>query len=192
MLNLISFVNFGIYGLMALLAREVLNIFYGPSYVEAFYILQILCIWGGLSAVGSAVSTIVIFRGRTDIGFTRTLLKGLIQPLFILAGSYFGLLGIVIGQAVYSVTFFVFNWRLLIWKIMRNISFAEYFYNIMPLMVKSITVATVLYILKEILLLKYSHVWINVIVLSGVFGLFYLLINKRNSKAIFDLAKKIK
>jgi hypothetical protein len=118
-------------------------------------------------------------------------LKVLIQPLFIFAGSYFGLLGIVIGQSVYSVTFFVFNWRLLIWKIMRNISFADYFDNIMPLMVKSIIVATILYLLKEIFLQKYSHVWINVILLSGIFGLFYLLINRRNSKAILDLVKKL-
>lgn len=190
MLHLIAFVNFGIYGLMALLGKEVLHIFYGPSYQNAVLILQILCIWGSLSAIGSAVSTIVIFRGRTDVGFKRTVLRVIVNPLFILIGAHYGLFGIVIGQACYSVLFFTINWELLIRRIINNISYKEYVNNILPFMGIALLNGVILYVFKFLCLESYHYIWLNVMILSFLFMTTYLLINKKSVFAVLSLIRK--
>lgn len=177
MIHIIAFVNFGFYGLIALLAREILFVLYGPAYQDASSILQLLCIWGSLAAIGSAVNTIVIFKGRTDLGFYRTLLRVFTNPVFIVVGSFYGLVGITLGQAFYAVLFFGMNWRLLIHNIMSNISFREYANNALPFLFISVGIFIALFLLKDAV--PGLGAWMNLFIWGVLFVSGYLFFTKK-------------
>lgn len=183
MLQIISFVNCGLYGLMALLSPEVLGIMYGPSYVNAYRVLEILCIWGVLASIGNAVSTVVLFKGRTDTGFRRTLLRIIINPAFIIVGSFYGLIGIAIGQACYAVAFFILNWRLLIYHILKNVSFKEYAASTLPCLFAAVGIFFILDLFRDKLFV-FSQ--LMAAMLWGIaFSFLYLAFNRRRAGALF-------
>lgn len=183
MLEIIAFVNCGLYGLMALLSPQLLSIIYGPSYVSAYQVLQILCIWGVLAAIGNAVSTVVLFKGRTDTGFKRTLLRIIVNPIFIVIGSHYGLMGIAIGQACYAVTFFVMNWRLLIYSVLGNISFKEYTENTLPCLFVAIAIFFILDLASS--KLQFFSRWESFFLWGIAFGLFYMIVNRKRIVMLF-------
>jgi teichuronic acid exporter len=191
MLQVISFINFGIYGLMILLAKETLIIFYGTTYQGSFLILQILCIWGSFSAVTSGASSIIIIKGRTDLGFSWAVLRILINPIFIISGSFFGFMGIVLGQTAFSIIFFPVYWKLIINRILKNISFKEFFSNVLPFLSTNIITISVLYAVGYFYLYRFLSYWLNIIVLGICFWVIYLLINKRLFTTFLNIIKKM-
>lgn len=178
MIHFVAFVNFGIYGCMAVLANEVLGILYGPSYQSASLLLQVLCIWGCFSAVGSAVSTIVIIKGRTDLGFSRTMLRLVINPICVVLGSLGGLIGVVVGQVCYSMIFFIVNWKLLIDRIIKSIPFRVYADTIVSFLIVDLIVVSILLALRGFIDVRMSTVWANLTIWGGLFFILYMLFTK--------------
>jgi len=190
MLQVISFINFGIYGLMALLAKEILIIFYGPAYQDSFLILQILCIWGSFSAVTSGASSIIVIKGRTDLGFSWTLLRILINPIFVIGGSFFGFLGIVLGQTAFSIIFFPIYWKLIINKILKNITFKEFFNTLFPFLIIDIITVSIFYVVGYFYLDRFHSYWLSSIFLGICFGTIYLFINRRLVTTFLKIIRK--
>lgn len=190
MIQVISFINFGIYGLMALLAKECLLIFYGTAYQGSYFILQILCIWGSFSAVSSGASAIIIIKGRTDIGFKWTILRVLINPLFILAGSFFGFLGIVLAQAAFSVMFFPVYWKIIINKIIKSLGFEEFIAKVLPFLCFDIVMVCLFSALSYFQIGKFHSYWLSTITVGVFFGTTYLFINRGLFYIFLNLIKK--
>lgn len=190
MIKLIAFANFWIYGMIALLAKEVLFIFYGSSYQSSAPILQVLCIWGGLSAVGSIASTIVIIMGRTDLGFKWTLIRILPRSAFILVGALYGILGIVIAQSIFSILFFSVYWYVIIRRLMSNITFIDYISRTIPFMLYSILTFFFLFILWKLVLSYEGMLWGNIFLLGTLFSVIYLLINRETLLRFIQYVRK--
>lgn len=190
LLSVVSFINVGVYCLLAILSREVLLIFYGQDYVSASLIFQILCIWGAFSAVNGVASVIVIVKGRTDLGFSWTIIRIILNPIFIIVGSFWGLNGIVIGQAMYALLSFILYWRVLIINILSEISFKEYFFNITPKFFIGFFVFLLLYAVKLLYFSDYANVPINILLFSFTFGFLYVFLNKKELIDFMNLLKK--
>lgn len=125
-LNIVSFIAFPLYALIAIFAEEILWILYGKAYVDAALPLQILCVWGAVCSMLGSASVLVVVTGKTNLGFNWTIFRGLTNPLFIIAGGmYAAVIGIATGQAVCIICYMICYWFFFIRKA-SSISFKEY------------------------------------------------------------------
>lgn len=170
MLEILAFTNCAIYGLLALLAKEVLTIFYGVEYQDATLIFQLLCIWGVLAGISNGVNTLVIILGRTDLGFFRTIIRIALNTILMIFGATYGFIGIVIAQVLLTVVFLNLDWILMINRAMKTISFYDYIGVITPKLIVVLLIFSVLFYIKnhEIGLVE------NIFVSSFVYSLLFL------------------
>ena len=122
-LNIVSFIAFPLYALIAIFAEEVIWFLYGKSYIDGALPLQILCIWGAICSMLGSASVLVVVTGRTNLGFNWTIFRVLTNPIFIILGSICsGIVGIAAGQALCIMCYLLFYWLFFI-KRASTISF---------------------------------------------------------------------
>jgi O-antigen/teichoic acid export membrane protein len=184
MIKISSFVNLAIYGVTALLSKEIITILYGKSYVEAYMILQILCIWGGITSIMSIASSIIVVTGRTDIGFKWTLIRVFANPFFIVVGYQFGLIGIVISQSLYSLFFYSVYWKLVINRILKTLAYKEYLLAFLRFFLSSLILFTVFTLFKESLGEYKNYLWLNLMLFGALFMVGYLASNSDLYKSL--------
>jgi len=177
MIKISSFVNLAIYGATALLSKEIIAILYGQSYIDSYFILQILCIWGGIISIMSIASSIIIVTGKTNVGFRWTLIRVIANPLFILAGFQFGLIGIVISQSLYALFFYAIYWKLVINKILKLLKFNEYFLGFLRFFLSALLLFLVITVLKKFTTNYINYSWVNLILYGLVYLIGYLILN---------------
>jgi len=170
MLNIAAFVNFAIYGAIALSARELLTIIYGPTFANSAIILQLLCLWGGVASVMNCASSLIVATGKTELGFRWTIVRVIANPVFIIVGYQYGLIGIAVAQMLYALVFYSFYWALVIRKILEMLSYAEYLKTISYFLLCSASLFVILTYLKTYLVSS-QNIWVTLI----PFGIMYLL-----------------
>jgi O-antigen/teichoic acid export membrane protein len=193
MIKISSFVNLAIYGVTALLSKEIITILYGESYVNADIILQIFCIWGGITSIMSIASAIIVVMGKTDVGFRWTLIRVIANPLFILIGYQFGLIGIAISQSLYSLFFYTVYWKLVINKILKTLEYKEYLLAFLKFFLSSLFLFWILTLLKIFLGEYRNFLWSNLILFGTLYLLGYLILNRNLYKSflIIYIRKKV-
>ena len=179
MIKISSFINLAIYGVTALLAKEIIYIFYGASYVNSYSLLQIFCVWGGITSIMSIASSIIVVTGKTKIGFQWTIIRVLANPLFISIGYQFGLVGIVCAQAFYSLFFYTIYWKIVINKILITLGYTEYIQSILRFLLSSLFLFVILSIFKAYFGEYKNYIWLNLTIFGGFFMVSYAIINRR-------------
>lgn len=185
MIKISSFINLGVYGVTALLSKEIIFIFYGESYVSAYNLLQIFCIWGAITSIMSIASSIIVVTGKTNIGFKWTIIRVIANPLFIIFGYQFGLIGIVTAQAAYSLFFYTIYWKIVINKIISTLKYNEYLQSILRLFLSSLILFLGFSIFKAYLGEYKNYIWLNLIIFGSLFMGIYLVINANLYKRFF-------
>jgi PST family polysaccharide transporter/teichuronic acid exporter len=175
----VSFVNFGVYGLLALVGPEILYFVYGPAYATSAGTLQLLCVWGAFTSIGSTVMTLVIIQGRTDLGLINTTLRVLVNPIFVLVGASYGILGIVVSQAIFSILFFGLNWLIVIKRILKSLSFRRYLGGIVPFLLFSLIAFSVLFAFKITYDRSQQSAWMCLGLWIPAFGLLYWVMSRK-------------
>lgn len=175
----VSFINFGIYGLLALIGSEVLYFVYGPSYAASAGTLQLLCIWGVFTSIASTVTTLIIIRGRTDLGFINTALRVLVNPVFVFVGARYGIIGIVLSQAVFAMLFFGLNWLVVVRRILSSLAFRQYLHGVLPFLGFALVAFGGLYFLKITYGGLPQSIWICLGLWIPAFGLLYGLMSRK-------------
>ncbi len=79
-------------------ADPIVRIFFGGQWVEAIPILRILAIYCWVYSIGFHAGVIYKAIGRPDILLKLSLLEIIIEPLALLVGSVYGLIGIALGH----------------------------------------------------------------------------------------------
>ncbi|HXS60903.1 MAG TPA: MOP flippase family protein [Candidatus Sulfopaludibacter sp.] len=176
MIKISSFVNLAVYGVTAFLSKEILMFLYGESYVASSLILEILCIWGGIISIMSIASSIIVVTGKTDVGFQWTLIRVIANPLFIIAGYQFGLIGIVISQSLYSLVFYTIYWKLVINKILKLLKFTEFLLCLLRFFLSALILFLIFTMFKNYL--SMSYVWLNLVVFGSFYLIGYLILNR--------------
>lgn len=125
-LDVTAFVSVGVFGGIFVCSEFLLNLLYGSDYRAYYQILQIISVFMSIALFVSGASRLIIISGKTDIGFRWTIIRFLVNPLFIYVGSYFGLIGIVISQLIYMVLFFPVYYFMVVTKVFSQVSFFLY------------------------------------------------------------------
>jgi len=101
----IAVVTFPIYAGYIVVAPEAILTIYGSQWVPVILLIQILSVMGLRTSVTTTVGTIFRSQGRTDIHLRWGLINIALRTLFIFAGIPFGIEGVAVSLALFSVTF---------------------------------------------------------------------------------------
>lgn len=123
----LSFIIAPIYGLMGLLADEIVDVFLGSRWAAAAPILQILTVYGFIRSVGNPIGALLLAKNRPQLGFYWNLAMLFLLPIIILLGKQWGVLGICWSLLIFSAVLKVPEYLLLV-KPLSDISFKEYTY----------------------------------------------------------------
>ncbi len=115
----LSSVNFPIYIALAILAEPIILIFFGDKWIDAIIVLRILAFYGLIRSFGGPVGSLLLAKGRADLGFYWNLVLLLFIPLFIYSGSFYGITGIAFSLLILQFILIIPNWKFLINKIIK-------------------------------------------------------------------------
>jgi lipopolysaccharide exporter len=94
LIQLIAFSNFPIYFCMFALAQPLILLLLGPQWQPVVAVFQIL-VWSGiLYSLGNPLGSLLLAKGRADLGFWITLVGLITFASTILAGARWGITGV--------------------------------------------------------------------------------------------------
>lgn len=186
-INYLYSVNFPIYAFMFVFSKEIVLILFGEKWLEAVPILQILAVWAAWRSTGNPVGSLLMARGRADLGFLWNLGLFFYIPLGIWLASNWQLIGIAIGQNVIIFTLIYPAWRFLIYPLC-GAGFYEYHKQILkPAM---ITIFSGLMVYFGTVFINDVYLKIFVGLLEGSFFVI-ILYYFSNRDFLFDLKESI-
>lgn len=126
-----SLVVFPIYMGMAVLARPLVTLLLGSEWLPVVPVFQVLTILGFLWSLGNPLGSLLLAKGRADLGFYVNVVALVIYTIAILVGARVGLTGVAWGMvlAAGGVLFpleFWIRWRLV------ELRPAEYLRSFLP------------------------------------------------------------
>tara|TARA_B100000674_G_scaffold155390_1_gene123989 strand:+ start:3538 stop:4986 length:1449 start_codon:yes stop_codon:yes gene_type:complete len=121
----ISFINFPIYLVVIISAKEILGIVYGQEYTSAHYVLSCLAFFYAVTTLSNPIGSLQIATGRTDLGLKWTILRIIVSPVFIYIGALYNIESVALAFALLSLMFILPLWYIQL-KPMLNISLKEY------------------------------------------------------------------
>ncbi len=112
-INYLSSVNFPVYAFIFVFAHEIVLLMFGVKWLVSVPIIQILTIWGALRSTGNPIGSLLMARGRADLGFWWNFLVFFYVPIAVWIASHWGLMGIAIGLNVIMFTLIYPAWYFL-------------------------------------------------------------------------------
>ena len=109
-IDYLSTVNFFIYLLMAMLAEPLITVLFGQKWERSVEILQILALYGAIRSTGNPQGTLLLSKGRADLGFYLNVGKFFVMTLVITAASHWGLTGVAVSLLFLTTVFIFPNW----------------------------------------------------------------------------------
>lgn len=186
---LLSFINFPLLFGIAGVATVLVPTVFGEKWLPVVEIIQILSLVGVLKSVMNPVGTLLLSRGRADLGFNWNIYTG--APL--VAGVFLGiklggLFGVTIAILVLYSAFFVFGFVFLI-KPQADMRFKKYLMTIVPNLMISIIMAVVVKYLPALFLSPSIPMLIVQVVLGlGIFVLLNYLFQREKMVEMRDMA----
>lgn len=188
LVNLLGFVNFLLYAIIAICSYSFMAILYGSSYGQYSYILFFLAWFYAFQSCGNPVGSLLIATGKTNRGFYWTIFRIAFTVLYLYGASRFSFKVFLIF--IFLTPFFT-SWPS--WKIMLNgvinISFKEAF--MLPIRPFLMCVPLIpLYYVDQMI----NVPWLSLLILSVVILGAYMLLNYFFRKPVLnyfiDIAKE--
>ncbi|WP_415407157.1 MOP flippase family protein [Sulfurovum sp. CS9] len=177
-INMLSSINFPIYTLMAMLASSLVPLILGEKWINAIEIFQILSIFALVRSTANPAGSLMLARGRADLGFWWSVAGFIFIPMVIYTGSYWGLIGVSFSLLFYQVVLLLPNWYFIVQK-MCNASFIEYFRVLgIPLVVTLLSVAMTYIIMINIEV----EALLDIVLWFLLSFIFYILLSYRINK----------
>lgn len=103
MVKYISTCSFPLMGGMLMVAHLFIPVVYGPTWVPAVPVLQILCVVGTLKSLGNPIGSLLLAKGRPDIGLYSNVLAFGIMAIANLTGVKWGILGVAWSTVMVAI-----------------------------------------------------------------------------------------
>ena len=116
--RIIALISFPVYLGIAIAAPAIVNILLGPKWVEAAPVVSILCGLGFIFSLGNPIGSLILAKGRAELGFYYNLLALFIYAAAYYVGSAYGLFGVAIsfvivaGAIIYPLEI-ILRWQLI-------------------------------------------------------------------------------
>lgn len=140
-LQFLSTLNFPIMAGLAVVAPVLIPVVFGDRWLPSVILIQILTIVGLLRSTGNPVGSLLLSRGRADLGFKWNLALIITQiPGLYLGAKLGGTMGVAIAFALLMCIYSVFNYLILIRKMLGS-CLHEYTASMWPALWKSLIMA---------------------------------------------------
>jgi len=184
----VAFLNIPIYVGMFAVAQPLITLLLGSEWIPAISVFKILVWLGIFYSLGNPVGSLLLAKGRADLGFWFNTFVVLVYALAIYIGSRWGIQGVALsllssGALILFPADFWLRWYLVKMKPL------EYIRSFAPFLAISIFMGVVLVIIDT--LLQTSSLMIRLFILgaSGVFLYFICMLyfQKNFSKELRDM-----
>ncbi|MGE5457998.1 MAG: MOP flippase family protein, partial [Methanococcaceae archaeon] len=98
--NYLCSINFPLHLGIFILAEPLTLLLFGKSWTAAIILVKILSIFAMLRSVYNPIGSLLLAKGRADLGFYWVVAFTIITPPTILAGGLFGLTGVCYAQVI--------------------------------------------------------------------------------------------
>lgn len=113
--QLLSTVNFPLMGGLAVVAPVLVPVIFGDQWLPSIILVQILTIVGLLRSTGNPVGSLLLAKGRADLGFKWNLALTVFQiPGLYLGAKLGGTVGVALAFAILMAIYSIFNYLILI------------------------------------------------------------------------------
>lgn len=137
-LRMTSSVNFPLYVAMAIFAPEIVHVLLGDGWGDSIPLLRVMAAWGLLRSIGNPVGSLLMARGRADLGFRWNVALLFIMPPAAYLGSQFGAVGLALSSAIVMLILCIPSWYYLV-RPQCGAQFGEYFSQVaVPLWISSL------------------------------------------------------
>lgn len=130
-LNVVSSLNFIVYGAFVLLAKPLIWLFYGEEFMHIVTLVQILGGYMFLRSVANTAGSLIIATGKTNIGFYWNIFLLCIFPLIIYLSASISITVMTISILVSMLVLIVPYWKYVINRLI-NVSLKEFLINYLP------------------------------------------------------------
>jgi O-antigen/teichoic acid export membrane protein len=118
-IKIISLVMFPVYVMLIALADPIVQVLFGPQWLPAADILRVISILGFIYAICNPIGSLLLAKGRADIGFYMNVVVIMLYGASIFIGYHWGIVGIAWGL-VLSTTLLLFPLDFLVrWLVVR-------------------------------------------------------------------------
>jgi O-antigen/teichoic acid export membrane protein len=182
--NYLASINFPLHLSIAILAEPLTILLFGKQWIEAVVIVKILALFAMIRSVYNPVGSLLLAKGRADLGFYWILSYTAITPIIIFTSSLFGLIGVSFGQ-LFLFLILLYPFYLVLIKRLIGAKFWEYHSALVTPLLISITACILPYFLNFYL----NGYIIQIVVTTIVLGLIYLLISYKFNKNLIIMIK---
>lgn len=112
--NYLSSVNFPIYAMMIVLAPEIVLFLFGSKWMTAVPIVQILSIYGAVRSTGNPIGSLMLAKGRANLGFYWNLGLLFYVPVGIALASQWGLIAVSWILVALQVSLLIPSWYVMV------------------------------------------------------------------------------
>ncbi len=141
---------------IALTADIFIPAFFDPKWVPSIIFIQVLCTVGFLKALANPSGSILLAKGRADLGFYWNLGVATINLLLFIAVVTQGALAVAISYSLVSILFSLATWKLI--QHLIELDFKAYFSAITPPILGSVVMGIVVLALRQISVVSNSQI----------------------------------
>jgi len=105
-INYISMISFPMLTGMLVVAPEFIRLVYGPKWESSIIILQIFCLVGAFKSLGNPVGSVLLAKGRADIGFYWNVFAVIMVSIAVIVGANWDIVGVAVAILTLQVPFF--------------------------------------------------------------------------------------
>lgn len=186
-INYLSSINFPVYAFVFIFAHEIVLVLFGSKWLEAVIIIQILSVWAAWRSTGNPIGSLLLARGRANLGFWWNFGLFFYVPFGVWIASHWGLIGVAVGLNMIMLTLIYPGWRFLT-NPLCSAGFMEYHVQIL----KPALITFIAGLGAYLSILPFDNIWVKFII-GGIVGLWLsYLLNSSFNKSFIEEIKRFK
>lgn len=183
-INYLSSINFPVHLAIFILAGPLTTLLFGNNWDQAIVLVKILAVFAMLRSVFNPIGSLLLAKGRADLGFYWVIAFSIVTPPAIYLGGLWGLKGVCYAQVILMVVLF-YPFYLMLVKKLINAKFWEYHFAVILPLLLSVAACILPFIFEPFL----NNYIAKVILVCSSGLLVYLLLSFRFNKDFINLMK---
>ena len=124
--ELLGYVNFPIYGIVAVASYSIITILYGSTYSDYAFVMAAMAVFYAFQSCGNPIGSLIIATGRTDRGFYWTIFRIIFTFIYLNIASHFELNSFMVFIMLTPILTAYPSWYLIL-RVISDIGFKEAF-----------------------------------------------------------------
>jgi len=142
-INYISMLSFPVLAGMLVVAPEFIRLVYGAKWEPSIIVLQIFCLVGIFKSLGNPIGSVLLAKGRADIGFYWDVFAVIIISVAVIIGVNWGIVGVAVVILILQIPCFFIIQPIV--NRLIELKFSEYFNSVkLPLICSVIMLAGII------------------------------------------------